>query len=70
MILFKLACFVDSDGKKCKLSYIWNIERDILSLSIHQYHAIQPLFLEAIREFGIDISAGQLNIILVENKES
>jgi hypothetical protein len=30
----------------------------------------QPLLLEAIREFGIDISAGQLNIILIENKEA
>ena len=36
----------------------------------HQCHVTQPLLLEALREFGIEISSGQLNIILVENKES
>ena len=29
----------------------------------------QPLILEELREFGIDISAGQVNRILIENKE-
>ena len=30
----------------------------------------QPLILEQLRELGVDISAGQVNRILIENKES
>ena len=39
---------------------------------LYQYyhcHVTQPLLLEQLDEFGIDISAGQLNNILIENKE-
>ena len=39
---------------------------------LYQYHhcnVTQPLLLEQLREFGIDISAGQLNRILTENKD-
>ncbi len=39
---------------------------------LHQYyhaHVTQPLILESLREFGVDISSGQLNRIITENKE-
>jgi hypothetical protein len=36
----------------------------------HHAHVTQPLLLEQLRDFGIDISAGQLNSILTENKEA
>jgi hypothetical protein len=35
----------------------------------YQAHATQPLLLEQLHDFGIDISAGQLNHILTENRE-
>jgi len=39
---------------------------------VHQYHhcnVTQPLLLEQLRELGIDISAGQINRILTEDKD-
>ena len=36
----------------------------------HQCRVPQPLILEELREFGIDISAGQVNRLLIENKAS
>ena len=33
-------------------------------------HVTQPLILEGLHEMGIDISAGQVNRIITENKES
>ena len=36
----------------------------------HQCHVTQPLLHEQLKEFGIDISTGQINRILTENKES
>jgi len=44
----------------------------LLAYVLHQYHhcnVTQPLLLEQLSELGIDISAGQLNNILTENKE-
>ncbi|MEA1878065.1 MAG: transposase, partial [Bacteroidota bacterium] len=41
----------------------------LVSYAIYQYHqccVTQPLLLEALHEFGVDISSGQLNRILVE----
>jgi hypothetical protein len=35
----------------------------------HQCHVTQPLLLEALREFGVDISSGQLSRILIEGHE-
>ncbi len=35
----------------------------------HHAHVTQPLILEQLQEIGIDLSAGQLNNILAENKE-
>jgi len=42
------------------------------SYLLHQYHhqqVTQPLLLEQIREFGIDISSGELNNILIRDKK-
>ena len=36
----------------------------------HQCHVTQPLLLEALREYGVDISSGQLNRILIEDQDS
>ena len=78
VILFQLACFVDSDGKTIQAQLpseyrTGHFGPQLIAFCLYQYHqchVTQPLLLEAIREFGIDISAGQLNIILVENKEA
>lgn len=43
------------------------------SFIIYQHyhaHVTQPLILEQLREFGVNISAGQINKILIEGKES
>lgn len=35
----------------------------------HQAHVTQPLIVESLREFGVDISTGQVNRIITEGKE-
>jgi hypothetical protein len=44
--------------------------RSYLLYQYHHCHVTQPLLLEQLREWDIDISAGQLNRLLVEDKES
>lgn len=42
------------------------------SYVVYQYHHLcvtQPLLLEQLREFGVDISSGQLNRLLIESKK-
>ena len=44
----------------------------LICFALYQYyhcHVTQPLLLEQLHEFGIDISTGKLNNILIENKE-
>lgn len=44
----------------------------LLAYILHQYHhahVTQPLLLEQVREWGIDISAGQLSTIITRDKE-
>jgi len=44
----------------------------LLSYILHQYHhahVTQPLLLEQLREWGVDISAGQISAIITEGKE-
>ena len=44
----------------------------LIRFALYQYyhcHVTQPLLLEQLRELAIDISAGKLNNILIENKE-
>ena len=43
----------------------------MISFVLYQHHQCrvpQPLILEQLRELGIDISAGQVNRILIESK--
>jgi len=78
VVLFQLACFVCPNGKMIKAQLPTEYKTGhfgprLIAFCLYQYHqchVTQPLLLEAIREFGIDISAGQLNIILIENKEA
>ena len=45
----------------------------LISFILHQYHhqhVTQPLLLEQLRQLGIDISAGELNRILTEEKDA
>ena len=45
----------------------------LISFVLYQHHQCrvpQPLILEQLRELGIDISAGQVNRLLIENKEA
>ena len=44
--------------------------RSYLLYQYHHCHVTQPLLAEQMHEWGIDISAGQLNRILVEDKDS
>jgi hypothetical protein len=46
---------------------------ELIGFILHQYHhqhVTQPLLLEQLRQLGIDLSAGQLNRILTEGKDS
>jgi hypothetical protein len=46
---------------------------DLLCFILHQYHhqhVTQPLLLEQLRQLGVDISSGQLNRILTEDKDA
>src|SRR5205807_5359301 len=45
----------------------------LITFILHQYHhnhVTQPLLLEQLHEWGLDLSAGQLNRILTEDKEA
>ena len=44
--------------------------RSFILYQHHHAHVTQPLLLEQLREWGIDISAGQISAILVEGKEA
>lgn len=50
-----------------------HFDNTLRTFILHQYHhchVTQPLLLEQLREWGVDISSGQLNNILTENKKS
>ena len=47
-----------------------SILRSYTLYQYHHCHVTQPLLLEQLREWGIDISTGQLNRLLVEDKDS
>ena len=45
----------------------------LISYILYQYyqcHVTQPLLLEGLHEWGIDISSGQINRLLIENKDA
>jgi len=78
VILFQLACFVDASGKRIQAQLpseyrTGHFGPQLIAFCLYQYHqchVTQPLLLEAIREFGVDMSIGQLNSILIENKKA
>lgn len=58
----KLPEFVVGHFNSTLISYI--------QYQYHQCHVTQPLLLEQLREFGVDISSGQLNQIIVEGNDN
>jgi hypothetical protein len=43
--------------------------RSFIDYQYHHQHVTQPLLFEQLRDYGIDISAGELNRLITENKE-
>ncbi len=52
------------------LGHFGSLLRSYILYQYHHCHVTQPLLLEQLREWRIDISSGQLNRLLVENKDS
>ncbi len=76
-IRFLLAEYLTQSGKtivgKLPREYLGHYGPTLRSFTLYQHHQCrvpQNLILEELREFGVDISAGQINRILIENKES
>ncbi len=76
-IRFLLAEYVTVEGKtivgKLPREYQGHYGPTLRSFTLYQHHQCrvsQNLILEQLRELGVDISAGQVNRFLVENKES
>ena len=72
-----LAEYVTAEGKtivgEVPPEYQGHYGATLVSFVLYQHHQCrvpQPLILEELREFGRDISAGQVNWMLIENKES
>ncbi len=77
--LYRLAIWKTPTGEYLKgklpeqvrcLGHFGVILRSYLLYQYHHCHVTQPKLLEQMQEWGIDISAGQLNRILVEDKDS
>ncbi len=71
-----LAEYVTSEGKtiagEVPPEYLGHYGATLVSFVLYQHHQCrvpQPLILEELREFGIDITSGQVNRILIEHKE-
>lgn len=43
--------------------------RSFIDYQYHHQHVTQPLLLEQLRDYGVDMSAGELNRLLTENKD-
>ena len=76
-IRFLLAEYVTVEGKtivgKLPSQYQGHYGPTLMSFILYQHHQCrvpQNLICEQLRELGMDISAGQVNRLLVENKES
>lgn len=76
-IRFLLGEYITREGKtivgQLPPGYQGHYGVTLISFVIYQHHQCrvpQPLILEQLRELGIDISAGQVNRLLMEHKES
>ncbi len=76
-IRFLLAEYVTVEGKtivgKLPKEYQSHYGPTLMSFTLYQHHQCrvpQNLICEQLRELGVDISTGQVNRILIENKES
>ena len=76
-IRFLLAEYVTTKGKtivgKLPREYQGHYGPTLMSFILYQHHQCrvpQNLILEELRELGVDISAGQVNRLLIEDKES
>lgn len=74
--LFRLECWRAPDGKLLKgalpKDVIGHCGSTLLTFVLYQHyhaHVTQPLLLEQLREWGVDLSSGKLSQILIENKE-
>ena len=74
---YLLEQWITPDGKiisgKLPSEIDGHFDNTLRTFILHQYHnchVTQPLLLEQLREWGVDISSGQLNNILTENKDS
>ena len=51
-------------------SHFGPVLRSFADYQYHHQHVTQPLLLEQLRDYGVNISAGSLNNLLTENRES
>lgn len=75
--IYQLEQWLTPDGKiisgKLPPEIDGHFDHTLRSYILYQYHhchVTQPLLLEQLKEWGVDISSGQLNNILTENHES
>ncbi len=75
-IRYRLECWRTPEGKhiagKLPEEVDGHFGSTLVSYILYQYHhahVTQPLILEQLEEFGVDISAGQINRIITEGKE-
>jgi hypothetical protein len=76
-VRYRLECWKTPDGRyvrgKLPESVQGHYSPTLISFILYQHyhaHVTAPILLEQLREWGVDISSGQLSRILVEGKES
>ena len=76
-ICYRLECWHTSEGKLSKGELPNSVEghfsAELRSFALQQHyhcHVTQPLLLEELREMGVDISSGQVNLILTEDNDN
>ncbi|WP_041395406.1 IS66 family transposase [Photobacterium profundum] len=76
-VRYRLACYLLPDGSTVTATlpnglagqHFGTRLRSYILYQYHQCQVTQPLLLEQLREWGIDISSGQLNRLLTENHD-
>ena len=76
-VLYRLACWETPTGEILRGvlpesvdGHFGPILRGYILYQYHHAHVTQPLLLEQLREWGIDISSGQINALLTEGHEA